>query len=179
MSNRVLLGQRGSDYGLFVSKPGEDVEDATDATNLSFDSRAVGSLFVAGGTTPLKGEGSLAAPTSGYVQGTISHSLGYIPAYAVRWCYASDLSSGVAQRMYNPSNIVSSKITYINWVPYYDTANGGIDCLMTDEYLFLFNYESGIDHSVLSPAYTDVAAQVIYYAYIIFQTPDFTGGFSL
>jgi len=178
MANRVLLGKRGSDYGLFVSKPGEDVEDATDATNLSFDSRAVGSLFVAG-ATPLKGEGSLAAPTSGYIQGTISHSLGYIPAYAVRWCYASDLSNGVAQRMYNPSNILMTNISWINWVQYNDTANGGIDCVMTDESLFLYNFESGIEHSVLTPAYTDVAAQVIYYAYIIFQTPDFTGGFSL
>ena len=179
MSNRVLVGQRGSDYGLFVSKPGQDVEDATDAINLSFDSRAIGSLFVAGGTTPLRGEGDIAGSSSGFVQETLSHSLGYIPAYAVRWCYASDLSSGVAVRMYNPSNITMTNISYINWVPYYETANGGIDCLMTDEYLFLFNYESGIDHSVLSPAYTDVAAQVIYYAYIIFQTPDFTGGFSL
>jgi hypothetical protein len=178
MSNRVLVGKRGSDYGLFVSKPGEDVEDAADATNLSFDSRSVGSLFTAGGTTPLRGEGSLAAPTSGYQQGTISHSLGYIPAYAVRWCYASDLDgSNIAQRMYNPSNIVSSKTT-ISGGTYYDTATGGIDCLMTDEYLFLFNWEAGIDHSSLEGT-ADVAAQIIYYAYLIFQTPDFTGGFSL
>lgn len=179
MSNRVLLGKRGSDYGLFVSKPGEDVTNAAVSTNLSFDSRASGSLYVAGEGSALKGEGSLAAPSGSAVYTVLSHSLGYVPAYAVRWCYASDLSSGVAQRMYNPSNIVCTKITYL---PYYqtetDTATGGVHCIMTDSNLTILNYEFGIDHSSGS-GLSDVAAQIIYYAYIIFQIPDFTDGFSL
>ena len=179
MSNRVLLGKRGSDYGLFVSKPTQDVTNAAVSTNLSFDSRALGSLYVAGEGSPLKGESSIAAPSGSPTADTISHSLGYIPAYAVRWCYASDLSSGVAVRMYNPSNIVCTKITYL---PYYqteqDTATGGVHCIMTASNLTIVNYEFGINHSTGS-GIADVAAQFIYYAYLIFQIPDFTDGFSL
>ena len=37
MANRVLLGKRGSDYGLFVSKPGSNVVSA-DRKDLIFDS---------------------------------------------------------------------------------------------------------------------------------------------
>jgi hypothetical protein len=37
MANRVLLGKRGSDYGLFVSKPTKDVTSA-DRKDLIFDS---------------------------------------------------------------------------------------------------------------------------------------------
>ena len=176
MSNRVLLGKRGSDYGLFVSKPGQDVTNAAVSTNLSFDSRALGSLYVAGEGSPLKGESSINPAT---IYNTISHSLGYIPAYAVRWCYASDLSSGVAVRMYNPSNIVCTKITYL---PYYqqafDTAVGGISCVMNTSNLTIVNWETGINHSTGS-GIADVAAQTIYYAYLIFQIPGFTDGFSL
>ena len=43
--------------------------------------------------------GGLDTPTTA----TISHGLGYVPLYVVRWCYASDLIGGVAQRMYTPS----------------------------------------------------------------------------
>ena len=177
MSNRVLVGKRGSDYGLFVSKPGQDVEDATDAINLSFDSRAIGSLFVAGGDNPLKGEGSI-TPATGY--NNLSHSLGYIPAYAVRWCYATDLSSGVAVRMYNASNIVSSRTSIVapSYTQYDDTAVGGVSCVMTDATLTIVNFEFGINHSSLEGT-ADVPAQIIYYAYLIFQVPDFTGGISL
>ena len=37
MTDRVLLGQRGSDWGLWVSKPGQDVKTAS-GSNLLFDS---------------------------------------------------------------------------------------------------------------------------------------------
>ena len=35
MANRVLVGKRGSDFGLFVSKSGVDVTDSTSTTPLS------------------------------------------------------------------------------------------------------------------------------------------------
>ena len=41
MSKRVLLGKKGSNYGLFVSKPGVDV-DTANADQLIFDSTAKG-----------------------------------------------------------------------------------------------------------------------------------------
>ena len=44
MANRVLIGKRGSDHGLFVSRAGQNV--ATSEEPLGFDSRAVESLIV-------------------------------------------------------------------------------------------------------------------------------------
>ena len=44
MANRVIIGKRGSDYGLFVSKSGDDVTTTTNP--LGFDSRAVESFIV-------------------------------------------------------------------------------------------------------------------------------------
>ena len=35
MANRVILGKRGTDYGLFVSRSGQDVTTSNDA--LGFD----------------------------------------------------------------------------------------------------------------------------------------------
>ena len=108
MGNRVILGNRGSDYGLFVSQNNEDVTDTTDTTPLAFDARAVRGL-----TVHAKGEGSL-APAANYAifttSTTIAHGLGYTPTVAVRWCYASDLSSGVAQRMYSPAGTAPAEV---------------------------------------------------------------------
>jgi len=172
MSNRVLLGARGSDYGLFVSKPGEDVADATDSTNLSFDSRALGTYIVAGEGTPLKGEGTITSSNS-YNTAVISHSLGYIPTIAVRWCYASDISSGVAVRMYNCSEVLCTKITYFwNYSTEQDLAVGGVTAYADTSNLTIINHFPAleIDHSSGS-GQSDVNAETIYYAYIIFQIP--------
>jgi hypothetical protein len=38
MANRVLLGQKGSDYGLWVSKPGKNVLTANDPEDMLFSS---------------------------------------------------------------------------------------------------------------------------------------------
>ena len=100
IANRVILGKRGSDYGLFVSQKDVDVTDTSITTPLSFDSRAVRSLMV-----HQKGEGSLPPPGGGAwgtQQVLLSHGLGYAPAYAVRWCRAADLTSGVATTMRSP-----------------------------------------------------------------------------
>lgn len=45
MTDRVLLGQKGSDWGLWVSKPGVDVKSASGA-DLLFDSNSPGYLNV-------------------------------------------------------------------------------------------------------------------------------------
>jgi hypothetical protein len=174
MANRVLIGKRGSEHGLFISQTGQDV---LTASNLSFDSTAGPSIFVAGASTALKGEGSLAAPSSysGTTSTTVSHGLGYVPAYAVRWCYPADLSSGVAVRMYNPSETNIQNIEYsgeeYNEEDEYN-AYGGVNSSCSSTTLTITNFESGINEQTST-------ASIIYYAYVIFTAPDFTGGHSL
>jgi hypothetical protein len=79
MARRVLLGKAGSDYGLFVSKPGTNVINdsgtLTSSENLLFDSRVgIGSL-------PLKfhGQGTISAPAVVGIPAstTITHSLNF------------------------------------------------------------------------------------------------------
>ena len=110
MTRRLVLGKAGSDYGLFVSKAGTDVINdsgtLTNGDNLLFDSRVgIGSL-------PLKfhGEGTLGLPstrtealTSDTIA-TITHNLGYKPFVIVQWCFSTDVSSGVATKMYPAMN---------------------------------------------------------------------------
>lgn len=100
MANRVLLGKRGtSDFGLFVSRSGDDVLTTTNP--LSFDSRAPTSLtvhsygqgvLVPSGLTnnfgtalsyTFEGTTYTSSATSG--ETSITHNLGYVPAYAIRW----------------------------------------------------------------------------------------------
>ena len=111
MASKVLLGKAGSDYGLFVSKTDNSgnttpviASDGSlaDGTNLQFDSRVgIGSL-------PLKfhGQGQLGRPatiseaTSSDTFTTITHNLGYKPYCIVQWCLSTDISSGLATKMY-------------------------------------------------------------------------------
>lgn len=193
MANRVLLGNRGGTYGLFVSQLTKDVTNASDTTTLSFDSRAVRSLML-----HAKGEGSLAPNSANDDTGidsptvaTITHGLGYKPVYVVRWCYASDLSSGVSQRMYSPSVARNDEWDFdfqddeeeSDW----ETTNeGGVSTAITTTQLKIYNYEFG--HSIVvgnddaGTAPSEVFGQnkqTIYYAYIIFKAKDFTGGAGL
>jgi hypothetical protein len=106
MARRLVLGKAGSDYGLFVSKSGTDVVNdsgtLTNGDNLLFDSRVgIGSL-------PLKfhGQGTLGLPSTrtdtlkGDTFTTITHNLGYKPFVIVQWCFSTDVTSGVATKMY-------------------------------------------------------------------------------
>ena len=106
MARRILLGKAGSDYGLFVSKENSDVLSATgdlsSGSLLQFDSRVgIGSL-------PLKfhGQGQLGRPSTiseGVTSDTfttITHDLGYKPFVVVQWCFSTDISNGVATKMY-------------------------------------------------------------------------------
>ena len=36
MAKRVILGKKGSDFGLFVSEPGEEVDSITNVKDFSF-----------------------------------------------------------------------------------------------------------------------------------------------
>lgn len=189
MGNRVILGQRGSDYGLFVSQNNEDVTDTTDTTPLAFDSRAVRGL-----TIHAKGEGILsAAPDyATFTTGTaIAHGLGYTPTVAVRWCYASDLSSGVAQRMYTPSHRFHVEAGFdqlddeetSDWEEREDM---GVGISVNSTSLQIVNYEFGrtveVGDDGAGTAPEEVFGehkQSIYYAYIIFKAKDFTGGLGL
>lgn len=116
MARRVLLGKAGSNHGFFVSKSGTDViSDAgvlAAGDDLLFDSR------VGVGNLPLKfhGEGLLGIPpnaedssgtssqiergTGSSTKATINHNLGYKPFCVVQWCFQSDISNGVATKMY-------------------------------------------------------------------------------
>lgn len=194
MGNRVILGNRGSTYGLFVSQNGVDVTDTSLTTGLAFDSRSIRGLVIHS-----KGEGSIAATTANslgaYTAGTatISHGLGYIPLVAVRWCYASDLSSGVATRMYSPSQGYFSQGGFdqaddeetSDWE---ESTSVGIDVSLSTSNLLITNHEYGYacevgdDQAGLPSGIEDqfgTNAQAIYYAYIIFKAKDFTGGLGL
>ena len=193
MANRVLVGKRGtSDFGVFVSQNGVDVANTSITTPLAFDSRAVRGLVIHS-----KGEGSLAPnpvndgdahdyPTSV----SISHTLGYVPLYVVRWCYASDLTSGVADRMYTPSHARNNNVGYdlIEEVEsqWDDISVMGVSTEMSTTALTIKNHEYGHstvvgdDEAGTAPAESfGENSQTIYYAYIIFKAKDFTGGLGL
>ena len=80
MANRVLLGKKGSEYGLWVSKVGQDVTTAG-SDNLLFDSsKAEGSGIIKSGTLSIT-VGTTANTTyySSYVNYTDGNDLNYIP----------------------------------------------------------------------------------------------------
>jgi len=106
MANRVLLGKRGtSDFGLFVSRSGDNVLTTTNP--LAFDSRAPTSLtvhsygqgvLVPSGLTNFSGtalsytfEGTTYTSSATSGETSITHNLGYVPAYAIRWNTAAEM----------------------------------------------------------------------------------------
>mgnify|MGYP001158617905 CR=1 FL=1 len=176
MGARVLLGKRGSDYGLFVSQKDIDVTNTSLTTPLSFDSRAVRGLMV-----HAKGEGSLApaASNSGNVDVpssvSISHGLSYVPAYAVRWCQAGHLSSGVATTMLSPtryrhlqddSNEEEDEQAEI-------ITNYGCTTNISSSHLTINNHMFGESREGDGEEYFGVGKETIYYTYIIFKAKSF------
>lgn len=193
MANRVLLGKRGSDFGLFISQNNVDVTDTSVTTPLAFDSRAVRGIAI-----HAKGEGAL-APNSNSNEAaidnptsvTITHNLGYIPLYVVRWCYASNLSSGVATKMFSPSyrrvedgNFDQQDDEEIS--EWREINAAGISTGASTSSIIINNQEYGYSVAVddndagTAPAEEfGTNKQTIYYAYIIFKAKDFTGGLGL
>ena len=114
MANRVLLGKRGtSDFGLFVSRSGDDVTTTTNP--LFFDSRSPTSLtvhsfgqgiLVPQGITNSNGnalsnnfDNQTYTSAVGSGDATITHNLGYVPAYAIRWNTAQEAGFRVSDAL--------------------------------------------------------------------------------
>tara|TARA_Y100000034_G_C6854655_1_gene388181 strand:+ start:364 stop:939 length:576 start_codon:yes stop_codon:yes gene_type:complete len=191
MVGRVLLGKRGSDYGLFVSQKDVEVTNTSLTTPLAFDSRAVRGLIV-----HAKGENTIAAPSGGDDFATtsvnISHGLGYTPLVAVRWCQSSDISGGIATKMWTPhtwqqeleeSNQAEGEEDEDIWKEY---ESKGLNCSVNSSNLTITNFWSGVtirveeDPGGSAPAeITCDGAETLYYAYIIFKAKDFTGGIGI
>ena len=193
MANRVLLGKRGSEHGVFVSKSGVDVTDSSSTTPLAFDSNAIASLLVHS-----FGQGILVpeepANASFVFDGVtytaheveIAHGLGYTPAFAARWCTADDISSGVAQRVWTPhffqitesgnSGGGGGGVPPLGPEPEDVSANSGMTAFADSTNITLKNKGSlGLNTTVSS--FNQSA--VYFYSYVIFSEENFLGGGSL
>ena len=82
MVDRVLIGTRGSDKGVYVSKPSVNVTASTD--QMMFDSDALQAYIVSH-----RGQGRLDPGTTH----TITHSLGYKPKVNVVWTMENEMSN--------------------------------------------------------------------------------------
>lgn len=195
MANRVLLGKRGSDHGLFVSRSGIDVTDTSLTTPLSFDTNASASLLVHS-----FGQGVLvpdvpanASYTIGGVTYTahtieIAHGLGYQPAFAVRWCTPRELSSGVATKVWTPFiNIVTDVISEEDeendtQEEIYEGFMGlTARALSSSPFKIEINNSMGLGENIVSlrTSGTDADGAICLYSYVIFTEPNFTNGESL
>jgi len=158
MANRILAGNRSTGgYGLYVSRTGEDVTSTTNA--LAFDSRA--------GNSPViydAGEGILG--TTANAQATITHNLGYTPLFAVRWCTQAEISGGVATKVFDPRYSHMVSITYPEGIAEIQLVPYGI-----------FVTPSSSDLKIRRFMLT--GGDSVYYSYIIFNEPDYTGGLGL
>lgn len=192
MANRVLVGKRGSEFGLFVSRSGVDVTDTSLTTPLSFDSRAATSLNVHSfgqGILTAFNDGN-GAPQQSITFGgvtytsstvTITHNLGFVPAFAVRWNRYSDLSSGLATKVYSPFITNRQEETTEGDDDEAETntisdADGGLDAVMSSTTLELENANRDYHNINSSTTVGDSAA--ICYAYVIFKEENFINGAS-
>lgn len=104
MSRRVVLGEvNSSDHGLFVSKAGVDIIDAsgnlTSAGNQLFNSKFGDGNF----TLKRKGQVAINGGSLTGVTTTITHNLGYRPLTFVQFCYPNELDgNNVATKMRTP-----------------------------------------------------------------------------
>lgn len=189
MANRVIVGKRGSDYGVFASRSGVDVTDTTLTTPLSFDSRAATSLnlhsFGQGIVVAFNdGGGTAQSITFGGVTytsetATITHNLGYIPAFAVRWNRYSDLSSGVAPKVYSPfiTNVQEESIIGDDdeeETEVIQDNDGGCAATMSTSTLVIEN--AFRDYHNINGATTVGNSAAVCYAYVIFKEENFING---
>ena len=182
MAKRILLGKAGSDYGLFVSKAGIDVVNnsnvLTSSENLLFDSRVgIGSL-------PLKfhGQGTISAPAVVGIPAstTITHSLNYKPLVIVQWCFSTDVSNGIATKMYPAMyfNFFEDDFNSdygINEEEYESRLYGGVGFQVTTTTLVIKNYFSGgtkeyiVTGQGASQEIENISPLAINYAFLIFD----------
>jgi len=148
-TSRILIGNRSTGgYGLYVSKTGDEVTNTTNP--LAFDSRT-------GTGWSIKQAGQFTVSGSQ----TINHGLGYTPLFAVRWCTSSQISSGVATKVYSPS--------YAYAVERDETVPGELE-------IEVGQFGCLVKHGDTNNLVIINLTGTIYVSYIIFNEPDFTGG---
>ena len=190
MANRLLIGKRGSDFGLFASRSGIDVTDTSSTEHLSFDSRAATSLNVHSfGQGILTAENDAGAASQSISFGgvtytssqvTITHNLGYTPAFAVRWNRFSELSSGVPSKVYTPHVILFTEEESDGEEgdeENFDeiaSADGGCAAVISTTTLEIENAMREYFEGNGSTTVDDSAA--ICYAYVIFKEENFING---
>tara|TARA_X000000950_G_C13914028_1_gene660157 strand:- start:3801 stop:4376 length:576 start_codon:yes stop_codon:yes gene_type:complete len=188
MANRVIVGKRGSDYGVFASRSGVDVTDTTLTTPLSFDSRAATSLNLHSfgqGIVVAFNDGNGAAQQSITFGGvtytsssaTITHNLGYIPAFAVRWNRYSDLSSGVAPKVYSPYYMNISEESQEDEdgeTEQTEDRDGGCSADMGTSTLVIENNMR--EYLNINSSTTVGNSAAVCYAYVIFKEENFING---
>ena len=190
MARRILLGKTGSDYGLFVSKGGIDVINdsgaLTSSENLLFDSRVgIGSL-------PLKfhGQGTISAPaTVGTPASTTitfpdeagsGQGLGYKPLVIVQWCFSTDVSNGIATKMYPAMyfNFFEDDFNSdygISEEEYESRLYGGVSFQVTTTTLVIKNHFSGgtkeyiVTGQGASQEIENISPLAINYAFLVFD----------
>ena len=187
MARKLLLGKAGSDYGLFVSKTDANgnttdvVNDSgtlTSGENLLFDSRVgIGSL-------PLKfhGQGTISAPATVGTSATttITHSLNYKPFVIVQWCFSTDVTNGVATKMYPAMRYQFFEDDYnsdygINEEEYESRIYGGVTFQVTTTTVIIKNHFSGgtkeytVTGQGASQEIENISPLEIKYAFLIFD----------
>ena len=203
MANRVIIGKRGSDYGLFVSKSGDDVTTTTNP--LGFDSRAVESFIVHS-----YGEGILVPDVQHRTTGaqltytydgatysnhtaTITHNLGYVPAYAIRWCTVTNLGTsgatlGKATKVFTPHEYEDGVNEYDEYDEEEDneitypqaSATTGLRVVSaTTSAITLHNTVERMYDNVVGKATSLNSSAVYAYSYVIFTAANFLNGESL
>lgn len=195
MANRVLLGKRGSDHGLSVSRSGIDVTDTSLTTPLSFDTNASASLLVHsfGQGVLVPTDPANASYTIGGVTYTadtieITHGLGYKPAFAVRWCTPRELSSGVATKVWTPfvqisTDVVSEEDEETDTQEEIYEGFMGLTARVLNSSPFKIEIvnQMGLSESIssLATSGTNADGAICLYSYVIFTEPNFTNGESL
>ena len=195
MSNRVLLGNRGAQYGLYVSRPGVDVTSTSTTGGMAFDSNVVENPRVIG-----YGQGVLSPRTTGdqtfdgakaiYTAASsaahnvrITHGLSYAPLIFVRWSYEGDLSSSKAARTYNVGHVSSTYTHSYNYgfgTHYYalNEIGMGLVAEVDSTYLYIASMEyGGLGKSSYltnnnAAQHQKFAGIDIYYAYVITDGTD-------
>ena len=137
MAKRVLLGKKGSEYGLYISKPGVDVTTTTSAKDLLFNSGATTTVTGSSPTTSEKSfrsgvivtDTTISTVVSGATQ-NLPSTLGsdnnyYIPAYQIVENGIANPTSGFDES-HNPSGSVLYEIesSHISGLP--TTSGGGL-----------------------------------------------------
>tara|TARA_B110000858_G_C17668351_1_gene410684 strand:+ start:126 stop:611 length:486 start_codon:yes stop_codon:yes gene_type:complete len=156
-TSRILIGNRSTGgYGLYVSKTGDEVTNTSNP--LAFDSRTG-----TGWSIKQAGQYILGAGNTSSSARTINHGLGYNPLFAVRWCTSSQISSGVATKVYSPSYVFAvERDTSVPGELDIEVGQFGVRVVHGDtNNLVTINLGTGGS---------------IYVSYIIFNEPDFTGG---